>query len=90
MSQISDLTTSGMGLGMAPTLVDGVSTGGAYMLRDPCGTVVAMLKPRDEEAYAPNNPKRHAGAAVGGPGIKRGEWVRHVWMEHLCLQHVAV
>ena len=59
-------------------------------MRDPCGTVVAMLKPRDEEAYAPNNPKRHAGAAVGGPGIKRGEWVKHVRMEHACLEHVAV
>ena len=57
-----------------PRLVPGVSTGGSYFLHDPAGAAVAVLKPQDEEAFAPNNPKGRTGPTVGGPGIKKGAW----------------
>ncbi|KAF8010133.1 hypothetical protein BT93_J0939 [Corymbia citriodora subsp. variegata] len=45
--------------------------GGAYYLRNTDGDNVAIVKPIDEEPYAPNNPKGFVGKALGQPGLKR-------------------
>lgn len=59
--------------GCRPNLVeDGL--GGTYFIKDRTGHSIAVFKPRDEEALAPNNPKEHAGEAAIGPskGMKEG------------------
>ncbi|CAI9768049.1 unnamed protein product [Fraxinus pennsylvanica] len=45
--------------------------GGAYYFRDSRGKSVAIVKPTDEEPFAPNNPKGFVGKALGQPGLKR-------------------
>ncbi|KAK7394353.1 hypothetical protein VNO78_14876 [Psophocarpus tetragonolobus] len=45
--------------------------GGAYYFRNNNGENVAIVKPTDEEPYAPNNPKGFVGKALGQPGLKR-------------------
>ncbi|KAJ7974254.1 Phosphatidylinositol 4-kinase gamma 7 [Quillaja saponaria] len=49
--------------------------GGAYYFRNSHGENVAIVKPTDEEPYAPNNPKGFVGKALGQPGLKRKVWV---------------
>lgn len=44
--------------------------GGAYYLRNTDGDNIAIVKPTDEEPYAPNNPKGFVGKALGQPGLK--------------------
>ncbi|EPS72797.1 hypothetical protein M569_01959, partial [Genlisea aurea] len=45
--------------------------GGAYYFRNIRGECVAIVKPTDEEPFAPNNPKGFVGKALGQPGLKR-------------------
>ncbi|OMO72222.1 hypothetical protein COLO4_27781 [Corchorus olitorius] len=45
--------------------------GGAYYFRNARGESVAIVKPTDEEPFAPNNPKGFVGKALGQPGLKR-------------------
>lgn len=45
--------------------------GGAYYFRNRKGESVAIVKPTDEEPFAPNNPKGFVGKALGQPGLKR-------------------
>lgn len=45
--------------------------GGAYYFRNKVGESVAIVKPTDEEPFAPNNPKGFIGKALGQPGLKR-------------------
>ncbi|KAJ4973877.1 hypothetical protein NE237_007051 [Protea cynaroides] len=45
--------------------------GGAYYFRNIWGENVAIVKPTDEEPFAPNNPKGFVGKALGQPGLKR-------------------
>ncbi|KAL6983285.1 Phosphatidylinositol 4-kinase gamma 7 [Sarracenia purpurea var. burkii] len=45
--------------------------GGAYYFRNIRGESVAIVKPTDEEPFAPNNPKGFVGKALGQPGLKR-------------------
>ncbi|WOL12327.1 phosphatidylinositol 4-kinase gamma 6-like [Canna indica] len=45
--------------------------GGAYYFRNIKGDSVAIVKPTDEEPFAPNNPKGFTGKALGQPGLKR-------------------
>ncbi|CAI9785314.1 unnamed protein product [Fraxinus pennsylvanica] len=45
--------------------------GGAYYFRNKRGVSVAIVKPTDEEPFAPNNPKGFVGKALGQPGLKR-------------------
>ncbi|XP_029130147.1 phosphatidylinositol 4-kinase gamma 5 [Cajanus cajan] len=45
--------------------------GGAYYFRNSKGDSVAIVKPTDEEPFAPNNPKGFVGKALGQPGLKR-------------------
>ena len=55
---------------LAPnTVEDGL--GGTYFIKDRTGHSIAVFKPRDEEALAPNNPKAHVGAGRGN-GMKEG------------------
>ncbi|TKY69504.1 Phosphatidylinositol 4-kinase gamma 7 [Spatholobus suberectus] len=44
--------------------------GGAYYFRNSKGDSVAIVKPTDEEPFAPNNPKGFVGKALGQPGLK--------------------
>ncbi|XP_074570412.1 phosphatidylinositol 4-kinase gamma 6-like [Curcuma longa] len=52
-----------------PTPVERGS-GGVYIFRNKSGDRVAVLKPADEEPFAPNNPKGFVGKTIGQPGIK--------------------
>ncbi|CAJ2636418.1 phosphatidylinositol 4-kinase type 2-beta [Trifolium pratense] len=45
--------------------------GGAYYFLNVGGESVAIVKPTDEEPFAPNNPKGFVGKALGQPGLKR-------------------
>ncbi|KAH7532804.1 phosphatidylinositol 4-kinase gamma 5 [Ziziphus jujuba] len=45
--------------------------GGAYYFKNCDGDNIAIVKPTDEEPYAPNNPKGFVGKAIGQPGLKR-------------------
>ncbi|XWS64147.1 hypothetical protein CRYUN_Cryun06bG0161800 [Craigia yunnanensis] len=45
--------------------------GGAYYFRNSRGESVVIVKPTDEEPFAPNNPKGFVGKALGQPGLKR-------------------
>ncbi|XP_044477685.1 phosphatidylinositol 4-kinase gamma 7-like [Mangifera indica] len=45
--------------------------GGAYFFRNCKGDNIAIVKPTDEEPFAPNNPKGFLGKALGQPGLKR-------------------
>lgn len=44
--------------------------GGAYFFRNSKGENAAIVKPTDEEPFAPNNPKGFVGKALGHPGLK--------------------
>jgi hypothetical protein len=60
IKRIIEEIEKGMALGLAPQLAfDGTS--GAYMMRDQNKSTVAIFKPIDEEAYAPNNPRGYIG-----------------------------
>ncbi|OEL34292.1 Phosphatidylinositol 4-kinase gamma 6 [Dichanthelium oligosanthes] len=45
--------------------------GGSYYFRNVSGDRVAIVKPTDEEPFAPNNPKGFVGRALGQPGLKK-------------------
>ncbi|PSS28940.1 Phosphatidylinositol 4-kinase [Actinidia chinensis var. chinensis] len=60
----------GMKNGVDPISVHG-GLGGAYYFRNSKGDSVAIVKPTDEEPFAPNNPKGFVGKALGQPGLKR-------------------
>ncbi|KAF8399222.1 hypothetical protein HHK36_015087 [Tetracentron sinense] len=57
-------------IGIDPIPVHG-GLGGAYYFRNSIGESVAIVKPTDEEPFAPNNPKGFVGKALGQPGLKR-------------------
>ncbi|KAI3734067.1 hypothetical protein L6452_13528 [Arctium lappa] len=57
-------------IGVDPIPVHG-GLGGAYYFRNSNGESVAIVKPTDEEPFAPNNPKGFVGKALGKPGLKR-------------------
>ncbi|XP_027123554.1 phosphatidylinositol 4-kinase gamma 7-like [Coffea arabica] len=44
--------------------------GGVYYFRNCKGESVAIVKPTDEEPFAPNNPKGFSGKSLGQPGLK--------------------
>ncbi|XP_010528002.1 PREDICTED: phosphatidylinositol 4-kinase gamma 7-like isoform X2 [Tarenaya hassleriana] len=59
-----------MKMGVEPLPVHS-GLGGAYYFRNVQGQSVAIVKPTDEEPFAPNNPKGFIGKALGQPGLKR-------------------
>lgn len=60
----------GIKIGVDPIPVHS-GLGGAYYFRNNRGESVAIVKPTDEEPFAPNNPKGFVGKALGQPGLKR-------------------
>jgi hypothetical protein len=58
--------------GKAPRLEDS-STGGTYRLFGPNNEPLAVLKPCDEEAFAPQNPRGNVGIS-GSPGFMKGTY----------------
>ncbi|CAH9110665.1 unnamed protein product [Cuscuta epithymum] len=68
--QLVNETVEGMKAGIDPLRVSG-GLGGAYYFRNSRGDSVAIVKPTDEEPYAPNNPKGFVGKTLGQPGLKR-------------------
>ncbi|KAM0047781.1 putative 1-phosphatidylinositol 4-kinase [Helianthus debilis subsp. tardiflorus] len=65
-----DEVVKAMKIGVDPIPVHG-GLGGAYYFRNSRGESVAIVKPTDEEPFAPNNPKGFVGKALGQPGLKR-------------------
>ena len=59
-----------MQMGIDPIPVNS-GLGGAYYFLNKRGESVAIVKPTDEEPFAPNNPKGFVGKALGQPGLKR-------------------
>lgn len=51
--------------------ISGDGSGGTYFLYDERKTRIAVFKPSDEEAFAPNNPRGHVGE-MGQPGFRQG------------------
>ncbi|XP_010551350.1 PREDICTED: phosphatidylinositol 4-kinase gamma 5-like [Tarenaya hassleriana] len=66
---VKDITKA-MKRGVDPLPANG-GLGGAYYFRNVRGESVAIVKPTDEEPFAPNNPKGFVGKALGQPGLKR-------------------
>ncbi|KAI3696186.1 hypothetical protein L1987_79196 [Smallanthus sonchifolius] len=66
---VNEIVT-GLKAGVDPIPVHG-GLGGAYYFRNSRGECVAIVKPTDEEPYAPNNPKGFVGKILGQPGLKR-------------------
>ncbi|CAN0876144.1 Phosphatidylinositol 4-kinase gamma 7 [Linum grandiflorum] len=56
--------------GIHPTPTYG-GLGGAYYFKNCQFENIAIVKPTDEEPYAPNNPNGFVGKALGQPGLKR-------------------
>jgi len=56
--------------GVDPVPIDS-GLGGSYYFRNVAGDRVAIVKPTDEEPFAPNNPKGFVGRALGQPGLKK-------------------
>ncbi|XP_057868860.1 phosphatidylinositol 4-kinase gamma 6 [Cryptomeria japonica] len=56
--------------GVEPIPADG-GLGGAYFIQNSAGKKIAIVKPTDEEPFAPNNPNGFVGKTLGQPGLKR-------------------
>ncbi|GAA0142794.1 nucleotide kinase [Lithospermum erythrorhizon] len=69
IKQLINDIVKGMKMGIDPLPVHG-GLGGGYYFRNSCGQNVAIVKPTDEEPFAPNNPKGFVGKALGQPGLK--------------------
>ncbi|KAJ7943287.1 Phosphatidylinositol 4-kinase [Quillaja saponaria] len=70
MKQLVKDIVKGIKMGIDPLPVDS-GLGGAYYFRNVRSESVAIVKPTDEEPFAPNNPKGFVGKALGQPGLKR-------------------
>ncbi|MCO5563688.1 hypothetical protein L7F22_017335 [Adiantum nelumboides] len=70
MKQIIKDVVKALECGIEPIAVTG-GLGGAYYFRNCRGESVAVVKPTDEEPFAPNNPKGFVGKTLGQPGLKR-------------------
>jgi hypothetical protein len=72
LASVVETAMLGMLQGHAPFLEEH-STGGTYRLFGPDQQPVAMLKPCDEEAFAPQNPRAYVGPC-GSPGFVQGTY----------------
>ncbi|OAY47430.1 phosphatidylinositol 4-kinase gamma 7 [Manihot esculenta] len=70
MKKLVKDTVKAIKMGVDPIPVHS-GLGGAYYFRNSRGESVAIVKPTDEEPFAPNNPKGFVGKALGQPGLKR-------------------
>lgn len=70
MKRILKEMNKAINCGVEPVAVTG-GLGGAYYFRNTNGDSVAIVKPTDEEPFAPNNPKGYIGRSLGQPGLKK-------------------
>ncbi|KAI5081374.1 hypothetical protein GOP47_0004557 [Adiantum capillus-veneris] len=70
MKRILKQINKAINCGVEPVAVSG-GLGGAYYFRNTNGDSVAIVKPTDEEPFAPNNPKGYIGRSLGQPGLKK-------------------
>ncbi|CAN6881673.1 unnamed protein product [Brassica oleracea] len=68
--QMAKDITKALKRGIDPVAVNS-GLGGVYFFKNSRGDSVAIVKPTDEEPFAPNNPKGFVGKALGQPGLKR-------------------
>ncbi|VAH38446.1 unnamed protein product [Triticum turgidum subsp. durum] len=68
--RLVDDVATGIMSGLDPVPIDS-GLGGSYYFRNDEGDRVAIVKPTDEEPFAPNNPKGFTGRALGQPGLKK-------------------
>ncbi|KAJ4916616.1 Phosphatidylinositol 4-kinase gamma 5 [Raphanus sativus] len=68
--QMAKDITKALKRGIDPVAVNS-GLGGVYFFKNSRGESVAIVKPTDEEPFAPNNPKGFVGKALGQPGLKR-------------------
>ncbi|KAF8103873.1 hypothetical protein N665_0183s0049 [Sinapis alba] len=68
--QMAKDITKALKRGVDPVAVHS-GLGGVYFFKNSRGESVAIVKPTDEEPFAPNNPKGFVGKALGQPGLKR-------------------
>ncbi|KAK4260954.1 hypothetical protein QN277_004012 [Acacia crassicarpa] len=70
MKQLVKDSVKAIKMGIDPIPVHS-GLGGAYYFRNSRGESAAIVKPTDEEPFAPNNPKGFVGKTLGQPGLKR-------------------
>lgn len=70
MKQLAKDVVEAIRNGVDPVPVNS-GMGGAYYFKNIYGERVAIVKPTDEEPFAPNNPKGFVGKTLGLPGLKR-------------------
>ncbi|TVU09925.1 hypothetical protein EJB05_43424, partial [Eragrostis curvula] len=70
MKQLAKDVIKAIRNGVEPVAVNS-GMGGAYYFKNIWGERVAIVKPTDEEPFAPNNPKGFVGKVLGQPGLKR-------------------
>lgn len=70
MKQLIHDSVEALESGVEPVLATG-GLGGAYYFKNLDGNNIAIVKPTDEEPFAPNNPKGFVGRVLGEPGLKR-------------------
>ncbi|KAF8088760.1 hypothetical protein N665_0530s0015 [Sinapis alba] len=70
VTQMAKDITKALKRGVDPVAVHS-GLGGVYFFKNSRGESVAIVKPTDEEPFAPNNPKGFVGKALGQPGLKR-------------------
>ncbi|KAJ4879752.1 Phosphatidylinositol 4-kinase gamma 5 [Raphanus sativus] len=70
LRQMAKDITKALKRGVEPVAVHS-GLGGVYFFKNVRGESVAIVKPTDEEPFAPNNPKGFVGKALGQPGLKR-------------------
>ncbi|KAF5480118.1 hypothetical protein F2P56_000886 [Juglans regia] len=70
MKELVEVIAKAIKAGVDPTPICS-GLGGAYYFRNSLGENVAIVKPTDEEPYAPNNPKGFVGKTLGQSGLKR-------------------
>nr|XP_043636891.1 phosphatidylinositol 4-kinase gamma 6-like [Erigeron canadensis] len=68
-NELVEEVIDGLKANVDPIPVNG-GLGGAYYFRNREGENVAIIKPTDEEPFAPNNPKGFIGKLLGQPGLK--------------------
>eukprot|EP00929_Paragymnodinium_shiwhaense_P010096 TRINITY_DN11458_c0_g2_i1.p1 TRINITY_DN11458_c0_g2~~TRINITY_DN11458_c0_g2_i1.p1 ORF type:complete len:594 (-),score=137.49 TRINITY_DN11458_c0_g2_i1:289-2070(-) len=71
MRRLVEAAEGALKSGLPPRLTD-EGTGATYMLRDPSNSqTIAVLKPKDEEAFAPLNPRGYIGSE-NQTGLREG------------------
>ena len=70
--------------GVEPTPIGG-SLEGAYCIQNAMGEKISIVKPTDEESFAPNNPNGFMGKTLGKPSLKRSIRVGETSFREKCV-----